>query len=592
MAALLILVIIAGCVAYLLLKSTLVKSFTVLITAVCAAIIAFAFFESLANVFIGRDILVPWAQPLSFILLFILSFAVLQIIAGQLTRQRFEMGLLAERIGRVLCGIFLGLVISGLLITALAMAPIPNKYPYQRFDRTNPNAEKPNKVFFNADGFVTGYFSIISSGSFSGKKSFAALHPAFLDQVFLNRHKFADKVSTVTTPDAMKIQKKAVWPAPDGLKDQDARPIPSKSGHNLTIVRAAFSNRMLKKSPTFTLAQLRLICKKADDAENPLAGKGINIYPIGYLRTAGQLMTKRLDDQIKLELADFKDGVREIDFAFYVPNGFIPVLIEFKQNSIVEVSPPVAPEQAPPPLAFIPIAECTITNTELQPLASAKIHGLELATGSQLLEGLTLLIQDSNQWRAVQTQQSIKPAEFVDGMFNYVRAELIVEKPAEEQQSQDEDEEKKPWQIRRAFLEMFELLTDYDLLSLKCNNPPAGVAIAAEQLPTLIGAAGSVHHAVGVIAAAPLNEQTTIYEVDYCSLTTEDLEQGLTIAEDGSVAKPFPDTIWLPQQAQKISEFYVLYLVETGRNLIITSVKPADSPTAVGFKKYGGLFIK
>jgi len=589
MAALLILLIIAGCVAYLLLKSTLVKSFTVLITTVSAAIIAFAFFELLSNVFIGRNIIVPWAQPLSFILLFILSFAILQTIAAQLTRKRFELGLLTERIGRVICGIFLGLIVSGLFLTALAMAPIPTKYPYQRFDRSNPNAEKPDRVLFNADGFITRCFGIVSSGGFSGKRSFALLHPAFLDQVFLNRHNFADDVSIITSPDAIKIQKKAVWPAPQDIKDLDGRPIPSKSGHNLTIVRVGFSNKMLKKSPTFTLSQLRVICKRKDDAKKSLAGKGINIYPIGYLRTASQLLTKRLNDKIELERADFKTSVCEIDFAFYVPDGFIPVLVEFKQNSIANVSLPVTPEQAPPPLTFIPISDCTITDAELQPLASAKIHGLELATGSKLLADLTLLVADPNHWQNIQTQRSIKPAEFKNDSFNYVRAELIVEKPAGQEA---EDEEKKSWQKHEAFLEMFKRLTGYKLLSLKCNNPSAGAPITADQLPMLFEASGSLHHAVGIIVAATLNEQTTIYEVDYCSITTEDLEQGLTIAEDGSVAEPFPDTIWLPQQVQTISEFYVLYLVKAGRNAIITSVKPADSHIAANFKQYGGLFIK
>ena len=166
---------------------------------------------------------------------------------------------------------------------------------------------------------------------------------------------------------------------------------------------------------------------------------------------------------------------------------------------------------------------------------------------------------------------------------------MIVEKPAGQEA---EDEEKKSWQKHEAFLEMFKRLTGYKLLSLKCKNPSAGAPITADQLPMLFEASGSLHHAVGIIVAATLNEQTTIYEVDYCSITTEDLEQGLTIAEDGSVAEPFPDTIWLPQQVQTISEFYVLYLVKAGRNAIITSVKPADSHIAANFKQYGGLFIK
>ena len=43
-----------------------------------------------------------------------------------------------------------------------------------------------------------------------------------------------------------------------------------------------------------------------------------------------------------------------VDTAFYVPAGFVPVLVEFKQNSIAQVPPLVSAEQAPQPLPFVP----------------------------------------------------------------------------------------------------------------------------------------------------------------------------------------------------------------------------------------------
>ena len=199
MAGLVVVLIILGCVAYQYLKGTFLKAFAAIIIAICASVVAFGYFEILANVFVSRSdnsrylSLAPWAQSLSFVLLLVLAFGILQTIVNKLTREPIDLGLLAERIGRVVCGIFLGLILSGLLLTALAMAPLSNKYPYQRFYPTNPNAEKPKKVLLNADGFVTGWFSMMSRGAFSGKRSFAALHPNFLDQVFLNRHSIAEK---------------------------------------------------------------------------------------------------------------------------------------------------------------------------------------------------------------------------------------------------------------------------------------------------------------------------------------------------------------------------------------------------------------
>jgi len=284
----LVLIIILGCAVFLYFKGTLVNAIATIIIAICASVIAFSFFEVLANLIISRSgtgsllSLVPWAQPLCFALLFILAFAVLQTAALLLTRKPVDLGFLPERIGRVVCGIFLGLILSGFLLTALQMAPIPNKFPYQRFDG------KRNKVLLNADGFTTGLFGIISKGSFSGTRSFATLHPEYLDQLFLNR--FITGASIVSGSEAIEVPtREAIWPAPEGLHKQIDQLVSElnrrgklgneSTGESITMPRLVASSydpmivRVgIKKSAitakvainggTFTLPQLRLICKR------------------------------------------------------------------------------------------------------------------------------------------------------------------------------------------------------------------------------------------------------------------------------------------------------------------------------------------
>jgi hypothetical protein len=366
-ANLVILLIVLGCTAYQYLKSTLLKAFAATIITICASIIAFAYFELLAGVFISRagvsrfPALVPWAQPLSFALLFIVVFAILQTIAGQLTRTKVDFGILPERIGRVVCGIFLGLIAAGLLLTALAMAPLPNAYPYQRFDAHRPDPEKPSKALFSPDGFVTGWFNIVSKGSLSGKRSFATLHANFLDQAFLNRHSASNGISVLTTSEAIELPRKrrkedtpGAWRAPEALKDSKGSPIRPKSGHSLTIVRVGIKKSALKEAGKFTTSQLRLICKQKPHVKNLLGGRGIAVYPLGYLNAPNRLQMKGLDDTIEVQRSDFekKATVRWMDFAFYVPNDCLPVLLEFKQNGIIEVPPLGAADQAPPPVPF------------------------------------------------------------------------------------------------------------------------------------------------------------------------------------------------------------------------------------------------
>jgi hypothetical protein len=381
MASIAVVLIILGCAAYQYFKGTFIRAFATIIIAVCASVAAYGFFEVLANVFISKGAdsrflsLVPWAQTLCFTLLFIVVFGGLQTGVMFLTRQQVDLGFLPERIGRVVCGIFLGLLLSGFLLTALGMAPLPNKYPYQRFDG------RRSKVLLNADGLATGLFSIISKGSLSGKRSFATIHPDFLDQVHLNR--LISGTSTLTTnPPAISLPKPAVWPAPQSLSEQVRQivsqldrqgklkdeltdklismPGPDSSDYQPTIVRVGIRQRAISNTKAsinggaFILHQLRLICKRKGYGDDPLAGTGINIYPIGHLKAADQI---QVSTEIKIDRNDdFKDGAREkfIDFVFCIPRDFVPVLLEFKQNSIAEIrsSAIVTADQAPSPAFF------------------------------------------------------------------------------------------------------------------------------------------------------------------------------------------------------------------------------------------------
>jgi len=586
MSFLIILVIILGCVALQYFKGTIIKSFAAIIIAICASAVAFGYFELLAKFIIDHSEnakLILWAQSLSFIVLFILTFAVLQTCALQLIRKPVELELLPERVGRVICGIFLGLVISGSLLTALAIAPLSNKYPYQRFQPT-PNSDKPKRAFLNADGFVAGFFSHISNGSLRGKRSFATFHPNFLDQVFLNRHEPVDKISIITTSDAIEVPKKnAAWVAPATIRNTDNTAVSQKNGHTLMIVRVGITNNAIKAGGTFTLGQLRLACNKKT-SKNRLIGKARNIYPIGYLQTANQLQKKQLNDQITIESSDISGGVRWLDFAFYVPDDFEPVLLGFKQNCVVEVPPLVSAEQADPTITFIQKSECATISAQLKPLGSTKVHGVELGTKSKFLAGLTLKINDPNQWQNAQTQRSIKPAQFEGDKIRYVRAELKQIEIPEPEGGQRRGR-------RTGISTMFGSLEGYTLLSLKCNNPSTGAALKADELPVLVEISGLIHKPVGVIASGKVNEQV-IYEIDYCSLTSDNIPAGLKITEDGSVLNPFPDNIWITKEAQSISEFYTIYLVKSGRNTFITSVKPGGSKSLASFKEHEAFFIK
>ncbi len=366
MGSLVVVIIILGCGAYQYFKGTIFKAVSAIIITICASAVAFGYFEMLAAYFTKEGsagkypAIVPYAQPLCFALLFILTFAILQTAAMQLTRLPVDFGLMPERIGRPILGVFLGLILSGLLLTGLAMAPLPNKYPYQRFEGTSPSAQSPNGVLLNADGFVSGWFGLLSKGSFRAirePRSFATLHPAFIDQLFLNRQNESPDIPLMTSSESIEVpNKNGAWYAPAaGVKDADGKPIAAQSGHAFVVVRMGILKNTISDSGRFTLGQLRLICKQKDVSGDPLTGKGRNVYPIGYFSAADRITTKRLTEPITIDRSDYagQDTRKYVDYVFNVPNDFVPILLEFKQNCIVDLPRIVSAEQAPPPAPFV-----------------------------------------------------------------------------------------------------------------------------------------------------------------------------------------------------------------------------------------------
>ena len=344
MASIAVLIIILGCAAIQYFKGTLVTAAITVIAVVSAAFAAMGFHEFLAG-YLGSYMggMAAWAEIVCFILLFILVFAVLQTAIIQFLKEPIDLGEWPERIGRPLCGVLLGWVVAGSLLTAAALAPLPLGYPYTRFDDRRPDPDSPSGVLLNADGFVNGWFGLVSRGSLramQGHQSFAVVHAGFLDQLYLNR--LGDKVPQQTEREAIEVPRKAaVWEAPEGITDGEGRSLATKSGQTLMLVRIGFKNG--SDASPFTLSQLRVVCKPRDLAQEPTAGKGKAVYPAGYMQQMRQLGVKGLEERITLETEDFKrdETVRWIDFGFYVPSGWVPVLAQFKRNNMVEVPLPV-----------------------------------------------------------------------------------------------------------------------------------------------------------------------------------------------------------------------------------------------------------
>ncbi len=356
-AMILILIIVLLSVAHFYLKSGALVSFATFAAAVFGVIVAFTYYEPLTNMLLSRGYGLQWAAAGIYVVLFVLTFAVIRTAADFMFGQDVELGNVITKMTAIVCGIVTGLIISGVVLVALAMAPISAKWPYARLGDgesavTVANLGSPSKPMIRADGIVTGLFDWISRGSLSSKKSFAVYHTDFLNQVHLNNYKAKKKVYTVAGKSAVSVPKKGVRKL-DGDND------------NLTVVRMEVKNADVKKGGargaegdvTFTLGQIRLICKPKGQTDT--RGSATAVYPEGRVvsrRTAdkeadkkdltgamsGRVLEKRsLDEIIKLDREEFKIGSRSVDarvdLAFKVPSGMEGVLLEFKQNVAVNV---------------------------------------------------------------------------------------------------------------------------------------------------------------------------------------------------------------------------------------------------------------
>ena len=325
---------------------------------------ALGFYEVLAR-FLAQYMggMALWGQTICFAILFLLLFAVLQTAMTQLLHEPINLGQWPEQIGRPVCGAILGWTVAGVILTAVSLAPLPLGYPYPRFEERRPDADKPSRVLINADGFLNAWFGLVSRGSLQalvGHQSFAVVHAGFLDQLYLNRLGIRRSVPLCTEDEAIEVPRKAAaWDAPEGITDAQGRTLAAKLDHRLMLARIGVKRNVLRDASPFTLSQVRLVCKPKEQRQSPLAGKGRAVYPLGIMVQARQLAVKGLDEQITLDLEDFgkDDVIRWIDFGFYVPNGWVPVLAQFKLNNIVEVSAPASTDQAPQVIPLVPRAE-------------------------------------------------------------------------------------------------------------------------------------------------------------------------------------------------------------------------------------------
>jgi hypothetical protein len=342
--AILIIFLITGfTLAHFYLKCSVMTAFATFMAAIFGSIVAFNFYEMLANVFISRGYGGSWVPAGCFIVTFILGFALVRAVADPLVGAKIDFGNMPKVAVNIILGIVTGLFFSGHLLVGLGMLPVQGGWIYNRFPSEAPilSPNDPKTAFLNPDGMVSSLFSWFSSGSLSSSKSFAVLNADFVNRNHLNRYALKDEISMVCSPQALSVP---------GGSNKPVRTMELPGVGKVTVVRAhlAFSDiseggaRESSGGIKLMLAQMRMITKPSDKA-NHLQGKGAVRYPIGILEN-GKLVKKSLSEVIVFSSENVhEDRNIWIDLVFDdMPDDRQGVLLEFKMNALTKLPAPTA----------------------------------------------------------------------------------------------------------------------------------------------------------------------------------------------------------------------------------------------------------
>ncbi|MHC4925955.1 MAG: hypothetical protein ACYTER_01260 [Planctomycetota bacterium] len=337
--------------AFFYLKCNVLSALLTLMLVILSSFITLTFYEVLADLLVSRGYGAQWPQSGCYLLLFVLSFAILRALGDLLLGGvKIDLGDPIKISTTVVCGLVSGVLICGNLLIALGLSPVQHKMLYSRYNPDQAVSQKTlNNVkkgaFLNPDGLVAGLYGIASKGSLSSSKSFATLHANFPDQIHLNRLKAKDGILTITSPETLDL--------PSGRNKNPVRTREIEDVGTVTVVRMGIMAKDIQNGGAgsqfkFTPSQIRMVCKStselsASTKKNKLtAGAGEAIYPIGVMN-GGAFTELDLNQSLPSEeMKVTKNKPLWLDMVFEVPQDSQGVLLQFKQNAVIELPAAVA----------------------------------------------------------------------------------------------------------------------------------------------------------------------------------------------------------------------------------------------------------
>ena len=331
----------------------------------CCAALAVGGYE-----WVAIHYLAPYWQPdFSFAIalagLFGIPLIIFRMAADKLVRRSCHIHGLFERIGGGFCGLITGYTVMGMVTLAVQNIPFGGSIlGFERIVRTplqslrdDPDLRPPppdvaeRNLWLNPDRFVVGLASILSSGIFSGERSFGNENPDHIQHLgWINA--VPETVSRFAPPGSISIVRTESVPTvftitPGGRNttltydDEDGRPRPD---HQFQMIRVRLHReaRGELRSHIFTPRQFRLVGQPG--GEGPMkqyhaialqqsdATEVINRH-IRYTVKRGQNWAI-VDEPVEPRA----DNNAEVEIVFELPAGFVSAFLEYKHGARATVT--------------------------------------------------------------------------------------------------------------------------------------------------------------------------------------------------------------------------------------------------------------
>lgn len=336
-----IILVTGGSVSNFYLKKSVLDSFSFLIASIIGLLVAFTYYEPVSAMIINKGFMVQAAQGLSLFIIYTLTTVIVGVISDQIVGSNIDFGHGVKIATTIVCGLLVGLISSGIIVTSLGTFP-PIALSYNRFDDTI-HLQNAKSLIVPVDSFVTGLYGHMADGAMSSKKKFSFYHSDFLNHIYINRHRSKENALLVAGKGAVSIPK-------NGVKVEDI------DDSATTLIRIGIKNKKIsdggiatKKGTTaITPGQFRLVCQKKKP-DGSFSGEIKTIYPVTYRIVLDKDDSRRevsdLGVLVILDRDNFKNRTAPVELAFKVPSGMTANYLQFRNNVMIEVPWPATKEQ-------------------------------------------------------------------------------------------------------------------------------------------------------------------------------------------------------------------------------------------------------